>query len=215
MATTIVELVGLAGAGKSTLIRELCTRDSRICGSAAIKWTSYLKDAPALMPLFVDLHRPFRTVRLREMKRALHLKTLARLVSRTDAPHVIVLDEGPVYMLTRQLVLGASAMDNDAFYWWWQRTLDHWAHTLHLVVWLDADSACLAQRIRQRPGRPPIRDVRDESLLPFLERYRSAFARVLAALSRRSGPTVLPIDTEQLAPEAIAARVLMEIPNPQ
>jgi hypothetical protein len=208
LASTIIELVGPAGAGKSTLLRELRARDERICPSAAIGWTSYLRDAPALIPLFVELHRPFDVVRYREMKRALHLNALYRLVHQVEASRVVVLDEGPMYFLTRQLVLGPSALENEAFCSWWRSTLERWADSLSLVVWLDADTACLTTRIRQRPGRQPIPDLADDSLVPFLDRYRGAFARVIGTMARPRGPRVLSIDTAQLKPAAIAERVL-------
>ena len=169
----------------------------------------------ALTPVFVGWHQPFQTFRYREMKRAIHLRTLSRIVSASDSDRVIVLDEGPVYLLARQLVLGAAALDNAAFARWWHRTLDHWARALRLVVWLDADSACLAERIRQRPGRPPIPDVMvDDALLLFLERYRAAYDRVLGRLSQQRGAAVLSIDTGSHVPAAIAERVLMEIGRP-
>lgn len=143
----------------------------------------------------------------------LHLTTLHRLVTHAQGSRCITFDEGPLYILTRQLVLNPSALDDPTFSAWWYATAARWAETLQLIVWLDADDACLSRRIRQRPGPPPIADLQDEALLSFLERYRGAFVTVLAALLRTHTPPMVSIDTSNLPPAEAASVILSALPR--
>jgi hypothetical protein len=206
----LVELIGPAGAGKSSLLRALRQRDARICGNVEISCLTYLRDIPPLLATFAKFHRPFRGLRQKEMKRVLHLTTLGRVLRAPEAegPHIQVLDEGPVYMLTRMLCLGEPRFDNEAFHLWWDVAVSQWARRLRLVVCLDAAPYVLARRIRRRPGPPPISDTTDGSLLPFLEKYRRCYDRVVHQLTEAGGPAPVTFDTSCLTIDSLANHVL-------
>ena len=206
----LVELIGPAGAGKSSLLRALRQRDARICGNVEISRLTYLRDIPPLLPTFAKFHRPFRGLRQKEMKRVLYLTTLRRLLSDSgaDTRRIQVLDEGPVYMLTRMLCLGEPCFENEAFHLWWDVAVAQWARRLRLVVCLDAAPYVLARRIRRRPGRPPISDTTDGSLLPFLEKYRRGYDRVVHQLTTAGGPALVAFDTSCVNIDWVASQVL-------
>lgn len=212
MSPSVIELIGPAGAGKSTIHAQLC-QTAGIRAGETVHWRSYLRDAPALLPWIHVLPKRQHAVGSRELKRVLHLTTLHRLVTQAQGPQRIAFDEGPLYLLTRQLVLNPSALSDPAFSAWWHATVEHWAEALQLVVWLDASNACLSRRLRGRPGRPPIPDLHDAALLPFLERYRVAFVTVLAALVRGRTPPMVSIDTTQMPPAQAVSVIVAALPE--
>jgi shikimate kinase len=216
-APMLIELVGPAGAGKSSLMTSLRARDAAIRPNVAIPRWQYVPDALGLAPAFMKFHSPCRRLFWKEMKRMLHLATLHRIVTAQGHGNsgTRVFDEGPVYMLARMLQLGADRFDNEALRHSWEEAAQRWARILRLIVWLDADSATLARRIRSRPGPPPVNDTRDVSLIPFLDRYRACYAEVLQAMTTDGrGPAVITFDTGRSSVHAIAERLIAVVGTP-
>ena len=83
----VVELAGLAGSGKSTIALELGRLDPQIQARPRVPGPSHLASVPALIPTFVRLHRPFRGVLTKEMKRMLH-EVGAKLLRAAGNPQV-------------------------------------------------------------------------------------------------------------------------------
>lgn len=209
----VIELVGPSGAGKSTAVRLIAAQDPRVRVLGLPAAGTYARALPALVPTLLRLHQPFHRVLRREMKRVLHLAALRRMVEEmhADAQTVALVDEGPVYMLSRLLFLADRALDTEAFREWWQGAVDDWAEVLDRVIWIDAETPVLINRIRRRSGAPPIADTGDAPLSAFLARYRTCYARVLTRLEQRSGPLIVRIDTTTLTMPALAARVRGEL----
>ena len=205
----VIELVGPSGAGKSTAVRLLAAHDPSVRVLGLPTAGTYARAVPALVPTLFRLHQPFHRVLRREMKRVLHLAALRRTVeeARADLGTVVLVDEGPVYMLGRLLFLADRALDTDAFREWWQDAVDEWADVLDRVIWIDAETPVLIKRIRGRVGMPPIADTGDAALTAFLARYRTCYARVITRLEQGHGPTIVRIDTTTLTVPALAARV--------
>jgi len=170
---------------------------------------AYVEAFPTLVPTLLRLHRPFHRVLRREMKRVLYLSALLRTIRKRshESNALVLIDEGPVYMLTRLLFLADSALDTEAFRTWWQGAIAEWAAVLDVVVWLDADSRVLVSRIRGRAQPSPIPDTGDAPLLAFLDRYRSCYETVLQRLAAANGPEVVRVDTTLLTVEELARRI--------
>lgn len=205
----VVELVGPAGAGKSSMFRALEARVAPAPLRADVRVTGCLPAALGLLPTFVRWHQPYRRLLHKEIKRALFLAALAQSVSRTRQrrPGGIVFDEGPVYMLSRLLYFGAWDIDGEAFRQWWTRTIRQWAATLQLIVWLDAETTVLARRVRGRPGPPPLRASGEAAFSEFVGRYRDCYRMVLDDLGRAGGPPVLSLDTTHEDFDSLVGRV--------
>lgn len=193
----VIEVVGPSGAGKSTAVRLCAAQDAQVRVLGLPAPGTYARSLPALVPTLLRLHQPFHRVLRREMKRVLHLAALRRTVEETrrlpDA--VVLMDEGPIYMLGRLLFLADRALDTDAFRVWWGAAVDDWAGALDTIIWLDAATPVLINRIRGRAGTPPIADTGDAALTAFLARYRTCYARVLSRLEGPGGPAIVRIDT--------------------
>ena len=206
----ILELVGPAGAGKTTLLQILGQRDKRIRAGLRIPKHGYIKGVFLLLPTFLRIHRPYRGILWKEMKRILYLKALHQLLKQEAAKsyRAIVLDEGPVYMLSRLRVFGGGAIQGLSFEKWWQSAINEWANTVDAIIWLDADNPTLAQRIRTRNQPCPVKDMTDSSLHVFFGRYRAAFEQVISELTAGDGPEVIKFVTHREATEQIADRIL-------
>src|SRR4029453_15029863 len=105
--------------------QNLRKRDKQIRAGLRISRTTYIKEAFLLLPTFLDIHRPYKPILWKEMKRILYLKALHQLLQReTTQNHIaIVLDEGPVYMLSRLRVFGGETIQSLSFEKWWHAAI--------------------------------------------------------------------------------------------
>jgi hypothetical protein len=207
----VVELVGPAGAGKTTLAKVLphLARDVR---SGLNLWglprSFLLVGALGVMPTVaaVSRHRPLRGAAIGQMIR---LGALRYALDRSAAAgaRLIVLDEGPVFALTWLDVFHARE-DDPTWRQWRQRTLRDWADRIDAVVRLDAEDRVLAHRIRQRQKPHPVKGSPDEEIFHFLGCFRRAFDRVIGELAATGSVRILELPPDADAPDEHAARLL-------
>jgi hypothetical protein len=209
----IVELAGPAGGGKSSLLDVCGRRDRSLRTDLRVARSWHVATVSSLLPTFIDLHRPFRGILWKEMKRILHLQALHAFLRQPAfaASRALVLDEGPVYMLARILVLGESKIQTRGFARWWRAAIATWARALDVVVWLDAPTNVLAGRIRHRPQPHPVRELSEEAIGGFLEAWRVAYIQVLSDLAANWGPAVWTFDTHQMSAERLAEHFLARL----
>jgi energy-coupling factor transporter ATP-binding protein EcfA2 len=209
----MVELVGPAGAGKTTLLRALQQRLRSLQPGPCLSPRRHLAYAPSLLSTFGALHRPYRGVLWKEMKRILFLHTLQQgLQAPAPAENaVIALDEGAVYMLARLRVLGADRVESPTFERWWQGAIKRWSHLLDIVILLDADDSVLARRLRTRPQAHPARGFSDEAIGRFMATYRGAYDDVVAELASAGHTDVMRFRTDHEASTSMAEQVVSEI----
>lgn len=211
----LVELVGPAGAGKSTIAQLL--RGGAGVRAAPGLWTlprgPLGLNALRFLPRVLGFYRAFRGRVWDEMKQVIRLDTLYQVVG---APHggrgeVWLLDEGPVLAFGWLTVFGDDRLRRPAFAAWLAGAVTRWASALDVVVLLDAPDAVLARRIRERAKPHDVKALPDGEVLGFIRSYRAALEAAVAAL-RDAGPlTVVRIDTGDDAPETTAARIRAEL----
>jgi thymidylate kinase len=205
----VVELVGPAGAGKTTLARALPADVRADLTLWGLPTTLLMVGAVAVIPTVAAVARRRRPLRGPAISQMIRLRALRDAVERSAADDVrlVVLDEGPVFALSWLDVF--HARDGDPGWARWRRAvIREWASRLDVVVRLDADDGELARRIRTREKPHPIKHCSDGEIFDFLARFRRAFDRVIAELRAAGDVTVLDLAPEADTPGEHAARLL-------
>jgi shikimate kinase len=213
----IVELVGPAGAGKTTLSRALSQRDKKILVGADLELRKmehipiFVGHAPFLLPVFLRRFRQGRWFTWEEIKAVVYLKAWSRILRRqaTHGGTAILLDHGPVFKLATLNAFGPERLKSQGFEYWWNGILRQWAFTLDMVIWLDASDTNLVERINTRSQRHAVKGKSEQEASKFLAHYRTSYEEILAKLTAYGGPTLLQFDTSQASIEQIVDEVLV------
>jgi hypothetical protein len=206
-----VEILGVAGAGKSTLARLLGTRP----GFARAEFIHTRKPShllqvargiPRLMPILLGgiARRP--RISWPELKLLVYVtRWRLFLARRRPAPGTVLLfDQGPLYALVRLKAEGKPFTARRAFEDWSEEMLGGWASELTAVIWLDAPDAVLWSRINERSQGHKQKGEETEGGRRFIARYRRTFDDLLRRMEALGGPPVLRFDTSTATAEQIA-----------
>lgn len=207
----VVEVVGPAGVGKTTLTVDLEAR------GRAVRGTMWFLPKPLLaqntlrqVPRALAWYRDTGALLWQEVKHLARLDALHAFLHQYhwNGTRLVILDEGPVYVLSWLQVQGHEYFRSrpDA---WWRAALERWARSLDAVVVLDAPDSVLASRIRRREKPHLMKDRSAAEVSAFLEAYRVASEHVLRCLEAAGGPPVLRLgvadDPKRLGDRFLAA----------
>jgi shikimate kinase len=216
----VVEIIGPAGAGKTTIFSALSKYPEavRLGDFPDVRRVTdapfFIKYGFQLIPSLFHLFRHSnRKLSRREFAWMIILTGWPFILQRDikKSPQVIVLDQGPVYLLAEMREFGPEILKGEGAAKFWKKIYRRWAATLDMVVWLDAEDNCLMERIRIRNKEHMIKDEPSAIVIDFLDRYRRAFDHVLSRLeANTSGPRVLRIDTGKQQPGDVVNRILVE-----
>jgi thymidylate kinase len=210
--TLVAEIVGPAGAGKSTLARAIKRRGAGVRAGLSV-WglpkRRLLAGAVASLPQLLGLCRGGRLVGLEEAKLVVRLKALGHHVRRESSRRhkLLLLDEGTVFALAKLRAFGGAG-EADGGEGRLRYLAERCAGRLDAVVWLDAPDAVLARRIRERDKPHRMKARTDEEIGDFLARYREGYERVVAEMCARRDLRIIRVSTEGETPERVAERVL-------
>lgn len=216
----LVEVVGVAGAGKSTLAGGL---DAGPDGSSLVgtlrtseprHLPSVLRGAPLAAAVAIAARRRGAPLSWVETKAALYLAghdpvAHAARTGTGDPPTPaswVVVDQGPVYSLARLLVReeGVPAIEPGGRLW--RRLLARSARLLDLVVVLHAPQDVLVRRIDGRDQDHEVKGAGGRAAGAFLTAYTEAYARVVTELAQL-GVEVHRVDTGALGVDEVLAVV--------
>ena len=125
---------------------------------------------------------------------------------------LILLDQGPVYLLTEMRLFGPEYLRSEDARHFWQEIYCRWATTLDLIVWLDAEDIYLLERIQARAKEHIVKHEPAPVVYDFLARYRSAYDYVISSLKTcTNGPRILEFDTSRQRPEEMVNHLLREL----
>jgi broad-specificity NMP kinase len=216
-APAVVEVVGLAGAGKTTLVEALRQRDANVVVGAEVaagRYARYIvRHLVTFLPTFVRWLPRSRWFNWPETRSMVYLKAWPpALRVRPRGITASILDHGLIFRLAFLWEFGPELTRSGRFEAWWNSALVECAGTLDLVVWLDAPEATLLARVHDRPGGHRIieRSTAEESGV-FLARCRRAYEQVLREMEPHRRFRVLRFDTSRMRPEEIAEAVLAEM----
>lgn len=197
----VVELVGPAGAGKSTLAQNVHRADPNVHVGLSI-WglprRRLISGAIALVPTVIVAAVRKRRLRWREVAQMIRLDALRRVLRRAKKAgkrggKTILLDEGPVFAIS-SLDLAIAQRGGKVPDKWRRRALKRWARLLDTVILIDAPDAKLAERIRTRAKRHRMAKGSDVEIQRFAKGFRNAFARVIGDLTRVDEARPLVVD---------------------
>lgn len=212
----VVEIMGPAGAGKTTLVRALSQRhtniqpDIEIRFSTITKLTFFIRNTLTLLPTYLRLYRHGRWFDRRETRAMVYL-TAGLYVLGQQEPNddaITILDHGPIYRLAFLREFGPELTESQRYKRWWASLLDQWIATIDIIVWLDAPNDILWERIRVRDRWHPMKEKCDLEAFEYLTRYRTAMEHVLAESVIDRQLTLLRFDTTEKPVEEIVETVL-------
>jgi shikimate kinase len=215
-----LEIIGVAGAGKSTVAGALAGRMDGLVDAARL-----MRSRPALrfaMIAFGGLkayvtnmvhgQRGPRLTRL-DAKDCAYLRQFRRII-QSPAPcgwRAILFDQGPLYRLARLYPYGHDPGCVAGTNAWWNDALAFWAKHLALVVLLDAPDAVLIERVAARPKGHPIKKLSPQQSVDFVRDFRHRYSQITNQLRARGSTRVLAFDTAVQQVETIAERVICEL----
>jgi hypothetical protein len=209
----VVELVGPAGAGKSTFANQICARNALVLGPFSM-WglprAALIGAALRLAPAWIAATLRRRAPRLEAMGHMIRVEALRRVVDRAARRGIVLLDEGPLFGLMRLDVFFPA--NGDAFTAAWRdRTCRYWAQRLDAVIVLDAANRTLAQRIRTRDKHHDYKSRTPPEIYEFTERYRRVMHELVQALRQAGAVRVWTMRTDEPPGDASAAAMVEQL----
>jgi adenylate kinase family enzyme len=217
----VVEIVGPAGAGKSTLYQALghYPESIRLENFPDVRKAAdapfFILNGLRLIPSLLRLYRlDSRQLTRREFAWMTILMGWSALLRRgsNNGNKVLILDQGPVYLLAEMRLFGPEYLRQKAAERIWRDLYGRWKTTLHMVVYLDASDQILLDRIRNRRQEHIVKTQPATIGYEFLDRYRAEYELILSTLTaHETNITVLRFDTGQQPLQDIMNQFLSEI----
>lgn len=214
----VMEVIGPAGAGKSTVCQALAAANESI-HLRNFPDVRNLTNAPFFLRYGLQTAMSFGRLPARESRRPNRqeiawlsiLHGWPKLLQSQDKSNcrVCVLDQGPIYLLSELRESGPTYLKRQSADKAWQRLYAGWASVLDTVIYLDAPDAVLAERIRARGKAHIMKEEADDMVFKFIHGFRSSYECVLSALRvYNTALRILTFDTSRATSDEIADTVV-------
>jgi nicotinamide riboside kinase len=210
----VVELVGPAGAGKTTLAKGVTAADATVRSGLSL-WglprRRLFRSAMALLPTILGATFNRAHLRAGELAQMIRLGALRSVVEDEAARHrILILDEGPVFALS-WLDMFFSRNGDHVPAAWRRRVIAEWATLLDVVVFIDASDMTLADRIRTREKPHMVKELPDAEIFGFAAGFRRAFERAIGELAQAGHIVVDSLKTDTAPVDENTARLMTKL----
>jgi adenylate kinase family enzyme len=202
----VIEIVGVAGSGKTTLFKEIRKRNypAFICDYHPDVWKLssypfYISNIIQLLPTFFHL--------LINREGFLHRREIAfmavlngwntylgHLINKTNKTFIV--DQGAIFLISYLRVWGSKCLFRPNMQGWWDQIYRNWSKTINLVILLDASDDVLLARINNRSQDHILKGESDQISRDWIIKYRNLYNEILNQFASHSkGFSVLRINS--------------------
>ena len=216
----IIEVIGPAGAGKTTLAKALSQHNGIQLAEFLPNYRRFTnfpffaRNTLASLPIFLKLYFIKEDIWLSKRDAAwmVTLKGWHQVLNhKTFQNSSLIMDEGPIYYMAYLHIYGSEILNSPSAQTWWDQMYKQWSRTMHMVIYLDAPDLTLMERIRAREKAHGVKTMPDSYAFKFLADLRENYEYLLYKLtSEKRSLKILRFNTlkvplNQVASEVIAA----------
>lgn len=212
----IIELVGLAGTGKSTLAKSMRRRNNEIrifpLPQNRLFW-SLIKRSGLWLPLWLQRHHlPKRFTKEELLSTGCIDAWLPYLHSKTStSSNIGLLDPGSVYWLTKLQVIGSKMNEQSAYRRWWEDKFEQWSSALDVIIWLDAPEELCLQRVLAREEWHHAKHMKADDVLNRFRGLRKSYEQIISRMVSRQPKKVFCFRTDQISTEEMVEQIFSEV----
>jgi thymidylate kinase len=217
----VVELVGVAGVGKSTLFGTLEEKGfPRIkCLYTPPVWKIsttpfYLKNILSLLPIILrQIFNSDRRLSRREIAFLAILngwhKELRKDIAKSK--EIIIIDQGPISLIAHLSLWGPQSLFDSSMQKWWDKIYKSWEYAISAIVLMDTSDEELKRRVNHRPQDHFLKGEPDSQVIYWNSKYRILYDEILNRLSSNSQEIrIIRIDSGMNSVDAIMKIILPE-----
>jgi hypothetical protein len=212
----IIEMVGVAATGKSTLRKAMMERDERIKFFDKTGNISYLPFLIKLVGiwflLYLKEYRHSRWFTVQEIRNMAYLDTWISRIRRkslfNDA--IFIVEPGSVYWLSTLQGNGPEITNHPRFIRWWKDTFRKWATTLDAIIWLDAPEEVCFERVHSRNQWHQFLDYSAESALAQIKYDRESYHKLVPEMASQFAVKVFHFRTDQISTEKMVKQIFSD-----
>lgn len=218
--STVFEIYGLPGAGKTTVATVLTQQFSNLTVNPRLTmWQKTMLRSWLGMRLLpqqpgLGLFRTksslegFVSTILHRWHASVQIQLLQQMVAsrRPTREDILLFDQGPVFYQTMLLSTYCDFEPNRKLREWIQKSVEDWAPHLGCLIWLDAPNRRLLERVHQREKPHGLRSMESTAANRFLDRLRSAYEELLSRYQKQ-GVSTYRICTESFSDTKVLTEV--------
>lgn len=208
-----VEIIGVAGTGKTTVTQRLKKRAANLRVDfpfSEFKRLYYL-NLFRMLPMLICLK--LRGASVDKLRKMLKLETILTFLQDPERKNILayqgfVFDQGPIYQVSNFRYILRSVPVNAQFEEWLKSMEMRTLSLIDAVVWLDASNDVLTERINSRDKDHPVKNKRREEIDRFLDYHRNIFHNILESKQAQS-MIVKHFDTGKKTTDEVVIEILL------